>query len=92
MSAEVQCASCRNMIDREDFVEHGLCSECAEATQIDRARVAQRKLCTEKGYPHFAPPSGRCSACGKNIYAGDRAQTGESHVTGCWHCQRSYCD
>lgn len=40
----------------------------AETYDINKAREAQRKYCEEKGYPHFAPVSGRCWSCGHNIY------------------------
>lgn len=81
----------------------------------------QKELCKEKGYPHFAPQSGRCWKCSRNIYSpigwskyefgiGRRKQveldSPELHsttgitvekaskelVTGCPHCNRSYCD
>lgn len=32
------------------------------------AMQAQKNLCNEKGYPHFAPETGVCWNCGKNIY------------------------
>lgn len=87
---------------------------------------AQKKLCTEKEYPDFAPKDGRCWACSKNIYeplghkrgqsasrvgrTGRRRvescpieeadyitgitveKAGSELVTGCPHCNRSYCD
>lgn len=74
---------------------------------------AQSKFCKEKELPHFAPESGRCWRCNKNIYEPiehDRKdwKTGEvigkyttgittekaasELVTGCPHCNRSYCD
>ena len=84
-----------------------------------RAREAQEALCKEKDYPHFAPKSGRCWKCNRNIYEqigwskyefGRKKQvkldspelvstTGitlekasKELVTGCPHCNRSYCD
>ena len=78
---------------------------------------AQEKYCKEKQYPHFAPSSGKCWACNRNIYQnygwkqGDWRHTisengaqvdritgisfegsGNELVTGCPHCNRSYCD
>jgi len=68
--------------------------------ELESRRQAQRKLCDEKPWPHFAPPSGVCGTCGRNIYQnyeihgvlswgwqGDRGL-----VTGCPHCRRSFCD
>ena len=44
----------------------------------------------------FAPVSGICPYCRRNIADGDRAITVESLgdyiITGCPHCFRSYCD
>lgn len=73
----------------------------------------QKELCKEKGYPHFAPKSGRCWRCNRNIYEPVEHErknwkTGEitgkyvtgitvekaskELITGCPHCNRSYCD
>lgn len=35
---------------------------------VNLAIANQNKLCKEKDYPHFAPNSGRCWKCGRNIY------------------------
>lgn len=66
------------------------------------AGTAQAKYCHLKGYPHFAPDGGQCHSCRKNIYAkidhGDYSsgisvdKAGKSHITGCPHCHRSFCD
>jgi len=77
------------------------------------ARTAQAKYCKETGAPHFAPESGKCWSCGKNIYSaiehGQKdwntrgiigkfttgitvEKAGSKLVTGCPHCNRSYCD
>lgn len=83
------------------------------------AMQKQEELCREEGHPHFAPRSGRCWKCNRDIYSsigwskyefGRRKQveldspelystTGitvkkasEELVTGCPHCNRSYCD
>lgn len=68
---------------------------------------AQAKLCEEKGLPHFAPKNGICWNCRKNIYTPieqegwqDRKYTSgistekasNELVTGCPHCNRTYCD
>jgi len=73
---------------------------------FDRASAisAQEKYCKEKGYPHFAPRNGRCWHCGRNFYdevehpGGVRRtgisveRAGSELITGCPHCNRSYCD
>jgi hypothetical protein len=58
----------------------------------------QKELCDNspnyKGW-HFAPYDGVCYDCRKNIYQdyGERkGWSGDAHVTGCPHCNRSYCD
>lgn len=77
------------------------------------ARKAQDKYCEEKVAPHFAPESGICWACGKNIYKPIEhnqkdwktkeiigkyvtgitvEKAGKELITGCPHCNRSYCD
>ena len=58
---------------------------------------AQKKYCEEKGYPHFAPASGVCYRCRKQIYGDGVGQikaerAGKTHVTGCPLCCWSYCD
>lgn len=83
-----------------------------------KAVAAQAEYCNEKGYPHFAPASGRCYRCHRDIYEqvgwkvenGRRIQVsldspelqfttgidvekaGMEFVTGCPHCNRSYCE
>lgn len=73
-----------------------------ETFDSNLARAAQEKLCKEKQLPHFAPSSGVCYACKKNIYqqldrgsykTGISVEKAElSLITGCPHCNRSYCD
>lgn len=67
---------------------------------------AQREYCEKKNAPHFASYDGRCWNCKQDIYKpmehkqGDRIYTtgitvekaGRELVTGCPHCNRSYCD
>ncbi|MFU1797335.1 hypothetical protein ACM1RC_25950 [Paenibacillus azoreducens] len=74
---------------------------------VQQSIKAQKKYCEEKQFPHFAPASGSCWSCGRNIYspiekAGWNGKTyttgitvekaGSELVTGCPHCNRSYCD
>lgn len=69
---------------------------------VEASKAAQKKLQQEKGYPDFAPSSGFCYDCKRQIYLeidrGDH-KTGISVerasgelITGCPHCNRSYCD
>lgn len=83
-----------------------------------KARTSQENYCKEKKLPHFAPESGRCWKCNRNIYEqigwkveyGRRIQVpldskelhhttgitvekaGKELVTGCPHCNWSYCE
>lgn len=90
-----------------------------------KAMKAQDKLCKENGYPHFAPSTGICWACHRNIYEqvgwkneylpGSKipyrhiqvplnspelefvsgisvVRAGKELVTGCPHCNSSYCE
>jgi len=45
----------------------------------------QRMYCAAKGIPMFAPPV--CHTCGRSWTT---ALSGESHITGCPHCHRSW--
>lgn len=71
--------------------------------QINECRKGQLELTKAKGYPHFAPMSGRCFKCNRDIYQaymiGDWESKGinverasKELITGCPHCNRSYCD
>lgn len=73
-----------------------------EKFNSNEAIKAQRKLQKEKNYPDFAPSNGICWRCRKNIYSElDHGsyktgitveQAATSLITGCPHCNRSYCD
>ena len=71
----------------------------------------QKEYCENTGAPHFAPRSGDCWKCNKNVYSPHKKvyQSGTQYdrelitgipvekastqlVTGCPHCNRSYCD
>ena len=68
----------------------------------NQAAKAQSDLCAVKGYPHFAPYSGVCWSCKRNIFQEiDRGkyktgisvkQASSTLITGCPHCNRTYCD
>lgn len=47
----------------------------------------QKKYCKERGYPFFAPEDGVCWSCNRKI-----EDTDKEHITGCPHCNRSFCD
>lgn len=71
-----------------------------------KARKAQREFCEEKGLPLFAPFTGICFKCRKNIYEEQEHRRGNTYietgidvnkagselVTGCPHCHMSYVD
>lgn len=62
---------------------------------IKAACEAQDKMCDERKLPHFAPLSGTCFYCGKNIYADGGISVKEAStrlITGCPYCGRSYCE
>ena len=67
------------------------------------ADAAQEKYCHEKHYPHFAPRSGFCYRCGRDIYrqitwpsghtTGISVEGAGNHlITGCPHCHYSFCE
>ena len=68
--------------------------------EIQECIANQKKLCREKVYPYFAPTNGFCYRCHKNIYQNyllddDRVSCGKSGlelVTGCPHCNLSFCE
>lgn len=66
----------------------------------EQAASAQQRYCKEKDYPHFAHRV--CCSCKRCIYEkvdhGNRTtgisveEAGSTLITGCPHCNRSYCD
>lgn len=77
-----------------------------EHYNVAEAIDAQKAYCERTRAPHFAPRDGICWRCHQQIYAGKWVETpygkyhsgisvekaGSSLVTGCPHCNRSYCD
>lgn len=73
-----------------------------EKYNIQEAAKAQKEYQEKTNSPDFAPRNGVCWRCKQNIYKEidkgsyktgitvERAKT--SLVTGCPHCNRSYCD
>ncbi|SEP57580.1 hypothetical protein SAMN05216232_0214 [Virgibacillus subterraneus] len=83
---------------------------------ISASMQAQSKYCEDNSAPHFAPKSGVCWNCRRNVYEPYHwkiengvkkpipqeqstfetgitvEKAGNSLVTGCPHCNRSYCD
>ena len=81
---------------------------------VSESIQGQKRYCEEQGVPHFAPHSGRCWNCRKNIYepseqtrvliwkeghptetyiTGIKTEKAKSQlITGCPHCNRTYCD
>jgi hypothetical protein len=47
----------------------------------------QKKFCEEKGFPFFAPTDGICRNCHGIII-----DTNTEHITGCPHCNYSFCE
>lgn len=63
-----------------------------EAT-VQQKIEAQKRLCADKKYPHFAPYNGRCFKCNRQIYEAITLESASANlVTGCPFCNRSYCD
>ena len=61
--------------------------------QIKQKIEAQEKYCKEHKAPHFAPHSGICWSCNKQIYEKISLEKAATElITGCPHCNRSYCD
>ncbi len=49
----------------------------------------QADYCKRTGSPHFAPSTGLCWSCGKDITDDSWKNT---LITGCKFCNRSFCD
>lgn len=68
------------------------------------ATLTQANYCREHNYPHFAPKSGNCYSCNQNIYAEGKRRNGNPSkgisvemagrelITGCPHCNWSFCE
>lgn len=69
---------------------------------VEASKAAQKKLQQEKSWPDFAPSSGICYDCGRQIYSEIETGYGKTGVslelasaeliTGCPHCHHSFCD
>lgn len=63
----------------------------------DAPKIAQEEYCEENGVPMFAPISGVCHRCFKNIYWNTKTEKGYTtvqarkiHITACPHCNASF--
>lgn len=69
---------------------------------VEEANKAQDTYCDKNNLPMFAPSTGNCYRCHKNIYLpfqkGDIVtgisveSAGRRLITGCPHCGKSFCD
>ncbi len=65
---------------------------------ISEAIEAQERYCEENKYPLFAPGNGMCYRCHRNIYKEINGYgisveaAGTQLITGCPHCNWSFCD
>lgn len=61
------------------------------ATRAEKI-AAQKELCNKNDYPHFAPGDGNCFRCHNNIYDKISLEKAKTQlITGCPHCNYSYC-
>ena len=72
-----------------------------EVYDIAEASKAQIEYCQAKNVPYLAPKSGICYDCFENIYRpryGKKTggisvkEAGSRMITGCPHCNKSFCD
>lgn len=83
----------------------GLAEENATETfDLPTATLTQAIYCRDHGYPQFAPKSGSCYRCGQNIYMEGKQRNGKPSkgisveragkelITGCPHCNWSFCE
>jgi hypothetical protein len=75
-----------------------------EHYNISEAIETQERYCKKNKYPLFAPDSGVCPNCNKNIYEKIKRNgtsiergisveaAGTNLITGCPHCSWSFCD
>jgi len=63
------------------------------AENIEAKIKAQADYVAKNGLPHFAPHSGKCYRCNRQIYERiSLEKAGTELITGCPHCSYSYCD
>lgn len=61
---------------------------------IKQAAKMQSVWCKSHSVTRFAPDSGICFVCGRQIYDTPemQAKAGKQLITGCPHCSWSYCE
>ena len=76
----------------------------SEYFNVSGSIAAQERYCKKNSYPHFAPSNGICYRCHQQIYAegikrsGNLSEgisvekAGSELITGCPHCNWSYCE
>ena len=66
--------------------------------EISQCIKNQDEFIEKTGYPLFVSHTGYCWSCGKNVYQNyigrfeSEGYKGKSHVIGCPHCNRTFCD
>lgn len=61
--------------------------------EINEKKRAQKELCEKEGWPYFAPESGICWRCKKQIYEEISLEKASTElITGCPYCHWSYCE
>lgn len=75
-----------------------------EHFNVYSSRTAQEHYCKKNNYPYFAPESGICWKCNQQIYTEGKnrmgnlskgisvEKAGSELITGCPHCNWSYCE
>lgn len=64
-------------------------------TEARRCVALQEAFCARRGVPMFAPASGVCPNCGRQIFGGEgyrEEQAGSELITGCPYCSKTFCD
>lgn len=64
-------------------------TDALDTTPITRQELlaAQMALCLKHDWPHFAPSTGVCWACSRDIVT---PRWAVDHITGCIRCHRSF--
>lgn len=62
-------------------------------TETQEKVKLQEELCKEIKAPFFAPHKDRAWCCGRNIWTAiTKEQARTELITGCPHCNRTFCD
>lgn len=64
--------------------------------EIRKGYEAQKRYCEEKHLPMFVRQDCRCHRCGGYVFGGEHGYSpeaaGRTLITGCPHCNASFCD